>query len=65
LLQERKLAAPRYEVVKERGPEHRKIFTVRAMIEGREVAEAEGASKKVAEQAAAQIALAALTQPQD
>ena len=65
LLQERRMAAPRYEVVKESGPEHRKVFTVRAMIEGREAAEAEGASKKSAEQAAARIALAALRQPQD
>jgi ribonuclease-3 len=57
LLQERKLAAPRYQVIKESGPEHRKIFTVRALVEGRAPAEAEGASKKAAEQAAARIAL--------
>jgi ribonuclease-3 len=57
LLQERRQAAPRYVVVKERGPEHRKIFTVRALIEGREVAEAEGQTKKAAEQEAARIAL--------
>lgn len=61
LLQERKLPAPRYEVVKERGPEHRKIFTVRAWVDGREMAEAEGATKKAAEQAAARIALQELT----
>ena len=57
LLQERKLAAPRYVVIKERGPEHRKIFTVRALIDEQAVAEADGDSKKAAEQAAARIVL--------
>jgi ribonuclease-3 len=62
LLQERKMSAPRYFVVKERGPEHRKTFTVRAMFEGHEPTEGEGETKKSAEQAAARIALETLGQ---
>jgi ribonuclease III len=57
LLQQRRRGAPRYVVVKERGPEHRKLFTVQVMIGGEKVGEGEGDSKKAAEQAAARIAL--------
>jgi ribonuclease III len=56
-LQERHIAPPRYRVVKEHGPEHRKMFTVELLIGGKQVARGEGSSKKSAEQAAAQIAL--------
>lgn len=65
LLQERKQAAPCYEVVSQRGPEHRKIFTVRALIDGRNMAEGEGPTKKAAEQAAARIALGELNGERD
>jgi ribonuclease-3 len=61
LLQQRKLQAPRYVVSRERGPEHRKVFTVRALVAGESIAEGEGNSKKSAEQAAARIALEELT----
>lgn len=48
---------PRYVVVGERGPEHRKTFSVEVRV-GREfVAQAEGATKKTAEQEAARAAL--------
>lgn len=52
--------APRYEVVDERGPDHAKVFTVAVMLGERAVAQAEGHSKKRAEQRAARRALAIL-----
>ena len=48
---------PRYAVIRERGPEHHKVFTVEVRTGGERLAEAEGISKKAAEQAAARIAL--------
>ncbi|MBI3894593.1 MAG: ribonuclease III [Acidobacteria bacterium] len=59
-LQGQRAPQPRYVVVREKGPEHRKIFTVRVQVGTRRLAEAEGDSKKAAQQAAAQIALAHL-----
>jgi ribonuclease III len=55
--------APRYEVLAERGPDHAKIFTVAVFLGERELARAEGHSKKVAEQRAAHLALSALEAP--
>ncbi|MCA9673203.1 MAG: ribonuclease III [Myxococcales bacterium] len=49
---------PRYEVVSERGPDHDKVFEVAVFIGERELARAEGRSKKGAEQQAAKAALA-------
>jgi ribonuclease III len=46
-----------YDVVDEEGPPHDRVFSVRAMVEGREVARGTGRSKKDAEQEAAQSAL--------
>jgi ribonuclease-3 len=63
-LQERHAAPPRYRVVRERGPEHKKVFTVELRIGSDAVAQAEGESKKSAEQAAAQIALSRLREYQ-
>jgi len=57
LLQGRRDPPPRYVVVRERGPEHHKIFTVQIRLRGEELAQAEGDSKKAAQQAAAQLAL--------
>ncbi|MBI4478454.1 MAG: ribonuclease III [Acidobacteria bacterium] len=57
ILQERRAAPPRYQVVSERGPEHQKLFTIELRIGGEQFARAEGQSKKAAEQAAAEIAL--------
>lgn len=59
-LQGRREPPPRYVVVRERGPEHHKIFTVEIRLRGEELAQAEGDSKKAAQQAAAQLALAKL-----
>jgi ribonuclease-3 len=52
-----KLAIPRYQVLRETGPDHRKIFTVEVRV-GRDCAAiGEGASKKSASQQAASLAL--------
>jgi ribonuclease III len=59
-LQGRRDPPPRYVVVRERGPEHQKTFTVQIRLRGEELAQAEGDSKKSAQQAAAQLALAKL-----
>jgi ribonuclease-3 len=59
-LQGRRDPPPRYIVVRERGPEHHKIFTVQIRLRGEELSQADGDSKKAAQQAAAQIALAKL-----
>lgn len=64
LLQERSQgaggAAPTYRLVAEEGPAHARCFVVRVEVSGREVAEGRGRSKKLAEQDAAQKALALL-----
>jgi ribonuclease-3 len=53
LAQARKLPQPRYAIVKERGPEHSKTFTIEVRV-GRElVGQAEGYTKKSAAQKAA------------
>lgn len=55
--QSRGFGAPFYEVVRESGPEHRKVFIVAAMVRGEEWGRGKGASKKDAEQACARAAL--------
>lgn len=54
LAQSRKLPQPRYAIVRERGPEHSKTFTVEARVGKEWMAQAEGATKKLAAQRAAQ-----------
>ncbi len=49
---------PVYEVIQTVGPEHDKIFTVRVSLSGTELGIGKGHNKKLAEQAAAQNALA-------
>jgi ribonuclease-3 len=51
---------PFYKVLKETGPDHSKVFQVAAMIDEQQVGIGDGASKKEAEQAAAQDALRSL-----
>jgi ribonuclease-3 len=58
--QARGLALPRYEVVARSGPDHDPVFSVRVEIEGLEGAVGEGASKRLAEKAAAAAFLARL-----
>jgi ribonuclease-3 len=54
--------APRYRVVSESGPDHAKKFIVEVLVSGKSYAQAEGQSKKEAEQKAAEAALARWTQ---
>ncbi len=64
-VQARGWALPRYRVVTESGPDHRKSFTVECLVAGRVAGVAEGRSKKLAEQAAAIRALEHLDLTQD
>lgn len=57
LLQAAKLPQPKYLVVKERGPQHRKTFTIEVRVGSDFSAQAEGPAKKVAAQEAARLAL--------
>lgn len=51
---------PEYVVAAEEGPGHRRRFRVRCLLQGREISEGEGHSKKEAQQEAARRALEAL-----
>jgi ribonuclease-3 len=51
--QARKLPQPRYVVLRERGPEHAKMFTVEVRVGSEWAGQAEGRTKKVAAQRAA------------
>ncbi len=42
-----------YEILKEAGPDHQKVFEVRAMLNGQEIGRGSGRTKKAAEQVAA------------
>ena len=53
LAQSRKLPVPRYSIVRERGPQHSKTFTVEVSIGPELSAQAEGRTKKIAAQRAA------------
>lgn len=57
LTQSRGAGTPRYDVLREEGPDHDKIFHVAVLIAGVNQAEASGSSKKEAEQRAAAVAL--------
>ncbi|MCX8057747.1 MAG: ribonuclease III [Ignavibacteria bacterium] len=63
-VQAKKLATPRYEVVKEEGPQHAKIFTVQVSIDGIPLGIGSGQTKKSAEQIAAKQAIEKLKNPQ-
>jgi ribonuclease-3 len=58
LLQAHSTASPAYRVVEESGPDHNKHFQVVVEWEGREIGRGAGSSKKIAEAAAAEAALA-------
>lgn len=60
LVQQKKDQQIRYELLEESGPDHCKHFSVRVLLNGKEVGRGEGSSKKRAEQAAAGEAIAAL-----
>jgi ribonuclease-3 len=61
-LQAQGVPAPRYRLLSESGPDHRKLFTVELLVETRVVAQGSGSSKKSAEQRAASRAMASLDQ---
>ena len=50
-----------YKLIGEDGPDHDKIFTVAAIVEGKELSQGSGKTKKAAEQAAAYQAILKLT----
>ena len=62
LVQSKGLEPPTYEIVDEEGPEHEKIFTVKAIVDGKEIARGSSSSKKRAEQEASRIALENLSE---
>jgi ribonuclease-3 len=51
------LGLPRYEVLEEKGPDHRKKFTIAVCIRGEKIGRGAGRNKKEAEQKAAKMAL--------
>jgi ribonuclease-3 len=55
--QANKISSPLYEVIKEEGPQHERVFTVRVSVSDSEVGIGKGKNKKTAEQNAARIAL--------
>ena len=61
LVQNRRLKAPIYKVIKSIGPDHAKTFTVEVEIDGKAVASAAGTNKAEASQKAAKMALLQLT----
>lgn len=61
LVQERKNQVLSYELLDESGPDHNKVFHVRVLLNGEEIGEGRGRSKKEAEQAAAGMALRKLS----
>ncbi len=61
--QRMKLPMPRYRIVREEGPQHARTFVIEARLGNDLVAEAEGVTKKSAEQKAAQTLLEMLRTP--
>ena len=53
----RALEGPVYDVVAQAGPDHDPVFTVEVHLKGRDAEKGEGRSKRVAEQAAAEVML--------
>lgn len=62
LTQARYGVTPEYKVVSSRGPDHLKEFEIAVFIQDKEYAKAVGKSKKIAQQEAAKIAVAILTE---
>ncbi len=56
-VQSKKLSVPKYEVIKEEGPQHAKTFTVQVSIDGKPLGTGSGQTKKAAEQLAAKQAI--------
>ena len=60
LIQKRSLGRLNYQIYKEEGPDHAKIFFSRVTVNGSEIGNGKGNNKKEAEQEAAQMALSEL-----
>ena len=56
-IQAKKRLTPEYQVIEERGPDHRKMFLCAVFLEGEKLGEGKGKSKKEAEEDAARSAL--------
>lgn len=56
-VQAKKMDGPSYVVVNEEGPQHSRIFIIKAMVDGKEYGVGQGRNKKTAEQNAAKAAL--------
>ncbi|MGB9664932.1 MAG: ribonuclease III [Ignavibacteria bacterium] len=56
-VQANKLSIPKYEVIKEEGPQHSKVFTVQVSLNGKILGTGKGQTKKSAEQLAAREAV--------
>ena len=56
-VQAKKMDGPSYVVVNEEGPQHSRIFIIKAMVDGKENGVGQGRNKKTAEQNAAKAAL--------
>lgn len=56
-VQAKKLSVPKYQIIKEEGPQHAKIFTVQVLIDGVPLGVGSGQTKKAAEQMAAKMAI--------
>ena len=63
LAQSKKLPQPRYAIIRERGPEHSKVFTVEVRVGKEWSGQAEGRTKKIAAQRAARGVYERLRQP--
>jgi ribonuclease III len=61
-VQAKKMGGPSYVVVNEEGPQHSRIFIVKALVNGKEYGAGQGRNKKAAEQNAAKAALKKLKQ---
>jgi ribonuclease-3 len=59
-LQSRSQPPVRYKLVEQSGPDHERLFTVEAVMDGESIASGQGGTKKGAEQAAARAALEVL-----
>jgi len=57
MVQSRFKITPRYRVISEQGPDHKKIFCVEIEAAGRALGRGEGRTKKDAEQAAARAGI--------
>ncbi|MCU1258155.1 MAG: RNAse [Bryobacterales bacterium] len=64
LARSRKLSMPRYEVARETGPDHAKIFTVQVTVGPELCAQGEGSTKKSASQRAARKVFEMLSPPE-